>query len=73
MNKLILIFKILEDLLNEKVEDIIRGIELLYSDNLLLGESNQIMESILISFEPNGFCDLLDIISVVDCADFLDV
>jgi hypothetical protein len=63
----------LENFLNEEVEDIIRGIELLNTNNLLLGKSNQIMESILISFEPNSFCNLFYIVSVVDCADFLDM
>jgi hypothetical protein len=63
----------LENFLNEEVEDIIRGIELLNTNNLLLGKSNQIMESILISFEPNSFSNLLYIVSVVDCADFLDM
>jgi hypothetical protein len=63
----------LENFLNEKVENIIRGIELLNTNNLLLRKSNQIMKSILISFEPYSFCNLLYIVSVVDCADFLDM
>lgn len=56
----------LEDLFDEKVEDVIRRIKLLDFLDFLFGQRNQIVEGVLISLKPNSLGHFLNFFLVVD-------
>lgn len=68
-----LVLRVLEDLLYEEVKNAIGLVELLQLDDLLLGQGNQIVHGVLVALEPDRLGELLDVVLVVDRADFLYV
>lgn len=68
-----LILRVLEDLLDEEVKNAIGFVELLHLDDLLLGEGDKVVHGVLVALEPDRLGELLDVVLVVDRADFLDV
>jgi hypothetical protein len=64
---------VLKYFLNEEIEDACGLVEFLHFYDSLFRESNEVMETVLIAFEPNCFCQLLNMTSVIYCADLLNM
>lgn len=68
-----LILRVLEYLLDEEVKNTVGLVELLDLDYFLLGEGDKIVHGVLVALEPDRLGELLNVVLVVDSADFLDV
>lgn len=68
-----LILRVLEYLLDEEVKNTVGLVELLHLDDFLLGEGDKIVHGVLVALEPDRLGELLNVVLVVDSADFLDV